>query len=98
MLDVVGPSEVFHTAVQLGAPIPYELRLVSSAGGPVRSSSGLVVDTDPIDTIEEPVDTLMTTGGVGVRAAVEDRRLVDGVRRLAAQSTRVTSVCTGAFL
>ena len=98
MLDVAGPSEVFHTANELGASEPYELEVASSAGGPVRSSSGLVIETEPIEAVRGPVDTLMTTGGTGVRAAASDERLVAGVRRLAERSRRVTSVCTWTFL
>jgi transcriptional regulator GlxA family with amidase domain len=98
MLDVAGPSEVFHTANELGASEPYELVVASSAGGPVRSSSGLVIGTEPIEGVLGPVDTLMTAGGTGVRAAASDERLVAGVRRLAEHSRRVTSVCTGTFL
>ncbi len=98
LLDVVGPSEVFHSANQLGAGDPYDVTVVSAAGGPVRASSGLVLDTEAIGAVDGPVDTLMTTGGVGVRAAAADPVLVAGVARLAGQAQRVTSVCTGTFL
>jgi transcriptional regulator GlxA family with amidase domain len=98
LLDVVGPSEVFHSANELGASPPYELGVASAGGGPVRASSGLVVDTVPIGGVRGPVDTLMTTGGTGVRAAAQDAALVAGVARLAGGARRVTSVCTGTFL
>jgi transcriptional regulator GlxA family with amidase domain len=98
LLDVAGPSEVFHTANELGAAEPYELVVASSGGGSVRASSGLVLETRPIDTVRGPADTLMAVGGTGVRAAAADERLVAGVRRLALRCRRVTSVCTGTFL
>jgi transcriptional regulator GlxA family with amidase domain len=98
LLDVVGPTEVFHTANQLGADEPYELVVASGAGGPVRASSGLVVDTVAVAEVAGPVDTLMATGGVGVQAAARDEELVTGVARLAGGARRVTSVCTGTFL
>ena len=49
LLDVVGPTEVFHTANELAARRRAATSSVvaSSAGGPVRASSGLVVDTRP---------------------------------------------------
>jgi transcriptional regulator GlxA family with amidase domain len=40
----------------------------------------------------------MATGGTGVQAATRDDHLVGAVRRLAGQSRRITSVCTGTFL
>jgi transcriptional regulator GlxA family with amidase domain len=98
LLDVVGPAEVFHTADELAEGEPYELVVASSRGGPIRATSGLVLDTTPIEAVEGTVDTLMTTGGVGVRAAIRDEHLVAAVRRLARASRRVTSVCTGTFL
>jgi transcriptional regulator GlxA family with amidase domain len=98
LLDVVGPTEVFHTANELRTDEPYELVVASAAGGPVRASSGLVLDTVPIASVPGPVDTLMATGGAGVRAAARDAALVAGVARLAADARRVTSVCTGTFL
>src|SRR4051794_26897170 len=98
LLDVVGPTEVFHSANELGAAEPYSLVVASAAGGPVRASSGLVIDTVAIEAVEGPVDTLMTAGGTGVRAAAADAELVAGVARLAAQARGVTGVCTGTFL
>jgi transcriptional regulator GlxA family with amidase domain len=98
LLDVVGPSEVFHTANQLAERPQYELSVVSSTGGAIRSASGLVVDTAPVDSVDGPVDTLMATGGTGVQAATRDEHLVAAVRRMAGVSRRVTSVCTGTFL
>jgi transcriptional regulator GlxA family with amidase domain len=44
------------------------------------------------------IDTLMVVGGDGVSAAERDERLIAFLRRAAARSRRVTSVCTGAFL
>lgn len=98
LLDVAGPTEVFQTANQLGAPEPYELVVVSSTGGAVAASSGLTLDAVPIESVRGGVDTLVAVGGTGVRAAARDPSLVAGVQRLASQSRRVTSVCTGTFL
>jgi transcriptional regulator GlxA family with amidase domain len=98
LLDVVGPTEVFHTANELGAIERYDLIVASAGGGAVRASSGLSVETVPIASVSGPVDTLMAAGGTGVRAAARDAGLVDGVARLAGDARRVTSVCTGTFL
>jgi transcriptional regulator GlxA family with amidase domain len=46
----------------------------------------------------EAVDTLIVAGGWGVYAAARDAALLAWVRRHAARSRRVASVCTGAFM
>jgi transcriptional regulator GlxA family with amidase domain len=77
----------------------YRFELVAATADPVAASSGLTFHVDAaIDNVCGAIDTLIVAGGEGVAAAVGDQRLVDDVRRLAAKSRRVTSVCSGAFL
>ena len=45
-----------------------------------------------------PIDTLVVAGGRDIHEASEDKHLVHHIARLAADSRRVTSVCSGAFL
>ncbi|MFH8249514.1 GlxA family transcriptional regulator [Microbacterium sp. B2969] len=98
ILDITGPLEVFSTASRF-LPIPrYATTVVSARGGSVLSSSGLEFATEPIAEIVGDVDTLVVSGGRDMDEAAADTTLVDNVRRLAAQSRRVTSVCSGAFL
>jgi len=98
ILDVTGPLEVFSTASRF-LPIPrYATEVVSTDGGPVLSTSGLEFATTPIDEVVGPVDTLVVSGGRDMELAAADTKLVDNIRRLAAESRRVTSVCSGAFL
>jgi transcriptional regulator GlxA family with amidase domain len=93
MLDMAGPYEVL-------ADSGYELRVVASDAGPVRSSNGLTVDGGhPVATADlRATDTLVVVGGAGVFAARSDRRLVDWIAVAAASARRVVSVCNGAFL
>lgn len=108
LLDIAGPLQTFATACELVAGrgdaadprrIPYDLAVVSAAGGPVRTTSGLVVETLPLAALgRRPVDTVIVAGGGGVHAACGDRRLVSWLVRTAAAARRVCSVCTGAFL
>ncbi len=51
-----------------------------------------------MSSVRGPIDTLVVAGGVAALHPARDAGLVDGVRRLARRSRRVTSVCTGAFL
>lgn len=98
VLDITGPSEVFSIAERL-APGSYAAELVSTGGGEVRTSGGLRLHADrALSRCRGPIDTLIVSGGVGVRDALADRRVVAWVRSAAARCRRVTSVCTGAFL
>ena len=55
-------------------------------------------DGYPLPSANERSDTLIVAGGRGVHAASRDARLIRWVQRHAANSRRVASVCTGAFL
>jgi transcriptional regulator GlxA family with amidase domain len=87
-LDVTGPLEVFHYA---GG---YRVTTASIGGAPVRTSSGLRLSPD--FSLEEPPDTLVVPGGEGTREPPDD--VVAWIRERGAQSGRIMSVCTGAFL
>lgn len=96
-LDVTGPWEVLHTAGAI-AGAPPELLCVTADGRDVRSSSGLSYAADAAIGDLEALDTLIVAGGLGVNRALEDERLVTGIRRLADSARRTAGVCTGAFL
>jgi transcriptional regulator GlxA family with amidase domain len=98
MLDIAGPLEVFSTAAFLDSAARYPAELVSAAGGLTSTSSGFRLATDVIDLCVGQIDTLVVAGGRGKFDAADDGHLVEEVRRLAACSRRVTSVCTGAFV
>jgi transcriptional regulator GlxA family with amidase domain len=98
-LDVTGPTEVFSLADRAAATSTYSIELVCEGGGPVRTSSGL--ELRPHRSLEDcrgPIDTLIVAGGIGVRDAARDERLISWIRLAARRSRRVASVCTGAFL
>ena len=101
-LDVAGPVEVFagarRAAATLGRDGGYDIRVVSSAGGPVATESGLALGTSPLTSVRGGVDTLVLAGGGGVGDACRDDRLVRWVRRTAPSARRVATVCSGTFL
>ena len=98
-LDVLGPAEVFATATQLsGGKAGYEVEVVATQAGPLPTSSVAIHPDRTIDGCTGSIDTLLVAGGRGVKAAVEDERLVTWLTDAAKRSRRVTSVCTGAFL
>jgi transcriptional regulator GlxA family with amidase domain len=99
LLDVAGPLESFSLAERLAGAPAYDLRLLSVAGGMVRSSSGVALPTDKLAAFaRRRIDTLIVPGGYGVLDAAADRRLVRWVRRHAPRARRAGSVCSGTFV
>lgn len=104
ILDVVGPLEVLTGAKYFlpEGPAPYDVRLVAAQAGPVPTTSGLSLTADLgfAEAINDtaPIDTLIVSGGHGTMAALEDRALLDFVRKAAARARRVVSICTGAMI
>ena len=98
VLDVTGPLEVFSSTSRFVPGARYRTEVVSPGGGPVRTSSGLALGTDPIAGADGALDTLVVAGGRDTGAACADEELLHHVRRLAASARRVTSVCSGAFV
>jgi transcriptional regulator GlxA family with amidase domain len=91
-LDLTGPAEVFTIA---GWPV----RIVTTDGAPVRSSSGITIIPDgDLASVRGPIDVLMVVGGEGTPSAMTDTALLAWLRRAAKRSARVTSVCSGAFV
>ena len=96
-LDVIGPAEVFRIAARLERDA-YTVEVVARERGAMPTTSvGLVADR-ALRACRGPIDTLIVAGGTGVEAAARDGATVSWVRRAAARSRRVSSVCTGAFL
>jgi transcriptional regulator GlxA family with amidase domain len=48
--------------------------------------------------VRGPLDTFVVAGGVGTVDVVQDSTVIEAVRRLAPQTRRMSSVCTGAFV
>ncbi|MEQ0563277.1 DJ-1/PfpI family protein [Amycolatopsis sp. NEAU-NG30] len=99
ILDVACPSGAFEIANSHGAAPPYRVELATVSGEGARSSAGIVLaGARRLAAVTGPLDTLMVVGGAGARAAVVDEPLLTQIRRLAARSRRVASVCTGTFV
>lgn len=97
LLDVACPAGVFDGASRWGADPPYSVELVSLGGRAIRSACGIeLAARRPLERVGGRLDTLIVAGGLGSEAAAADVRLVSEVRRVAARSRRVASVCTGA--
>ena len=95
ILDLTGPLAAFEMANgQAGLP-RYKVRVGSLEGGMIRSSGCVSVQTE---RYVGRLSTLMIAGGDGTRAAAICPATLEAVRGLAASSTRVASVCSGAFI
>lgn len=95
ILDATGPAAVFEVACDFGAP--YAMTMVSTSGGLIRSSSGLVVQTEPL-AVSGPGDTFLIPGAEGLKAALHDRVLLEAVNAAVRDGRRLASVCSGAFI
>jgi transcriptional regulator GlxA family with amidase domain len=72
----------------------YDVHLLSETGGPIRSSIGISVATEPFD--DRNFDTLLV-GGSAVAGAVTPG-VIKFLRQASEQSRRIASTCTGAFV
>ncbi|MEV0698909.1 GlxA family transcriptional regulator [Saccharopolyspora sp. NPDC050389] len=96
LLDVACPGDAFASAGRFGAEPGYRVELVTAGARPVRSSCGITLTPDrALEHVGPDVDTLIVAGGYGHFAACEDAAVVEQVRRIARNSRRVVSICTG---
>jgi transcriptional regulator GlxA family with amidase domain len=97
LLDIACVTTTFAMANVVGNGDLYDTVVVTPGGGPMVCVTGLtVLSQGCLEKQAGPVDTLIISGGLGHEDAAADRRLVAHVRRLAHESRRIASVCTGA--
>ncbi|WP_326633598.1 MULTISPECIES: DJ-1/PfpI family protein [unclassified Streptomyces] len=98
LLDIACVTTSLAMANQIGSLAhPYRVSVASPGGNPITCGSGLTLQSQqPLERLTGPLDTLIVSGGLGHERAAADPRLVGHVRRLAKESRRVASVCTGA--
>ncbi|ADD44454.1 GlxA family transcriptional regulator [Stackebrandtia nassauensis] len=97
LLDIACVTSTLAAANRAGADPPYRTVLAAPGGNPVRCDSGQTLHAQAsLEKLTGPFDTLVVSGGWGHDSAAADRRIVAHVRRLARESRRVASVCTGA--
>lgn len=97
LLDIACVTTTLGMANHLGARPPYRAVIATPGGRPIALHSGLTLGgQQSLERLGGPLDTLIVAGGPGHEDAAADPRLVGHVRRLAALSRRVASVCTGA--
>src|SRR5690606_17441584 len=99
LLDIACLTNAFAYANRLGARPAYKAITVSPGGREIRCVSGLVLQAQQaLERLRGPLDTLVVVGGEWHEEAAADPHLVGHVRRLARETRRVASVCTGATI
>lgn len=103
VLDFCGPFEVFsvvrlYEGRRLEEPSPFEVKLVAERGGTITTTGGMRVAADYGFADCPELDILCVPGGWGTRREVNNRSMLDWLRRRAARVELLTSVCTGSML
>lgn len=97
LLDISCVTSSLIMANLHGAAPPYDVCLATPSGLPITCASGLTLQgQQALEHITGPLDTLVVSGGIGHEDAAASQVIVGHVRRLARESRRVASVCTGA--
>jgi transcriptional regulator GlxA family with amidase domain len=102
ILDLAGPLEAFTAANWIATPdekVGYRCVIVSPEGGAVTTSSGAVLQSESLASIDiSTADTLLVLGRPDIDVAPRQAALLTWIAEQAACARRVCSVCTGAFL
>jgi transcriptional regulator GlxA family with amidase domain len=99
LLDVSGPLDVFAQANAQAGKAFYSLRIIASAPGPIRSSSGARLLPDWVAGEEdEVIHTLLVAGAPHIEHAPLPAPLQTWLVATARRSRRYGSICTGAFV
>ncbi len=97
-LEIAGLTDVFAEANARAAKQVYDVTIVAEDDQPIRCGSGLRMLPDlAYPAIVNGPDTLLVAGSVGVPRS-PGRGVLEWLSRMAPQSRRHGSVCTGAFL
>lgn len=91
-LDFTGPYEVFSQMPEC------EVKVIAKTLQPVAARGGLRFLPDTTIDDAPPLDLVFVPGGPGVGALMEDKAVLEFLRRQAQQARYVTSVCTGALV
>src|SRR5579862_9388750 len=89
-LTVVMAFEVANSV----ARAPYDLHFVSETGGKIRTSCGMMLESEPFSKM--PFDTLFVGGATTPK--VSTAGLIDYIRDAPKRHRRIAAISTGAFV
>ncbi len=101
LLDLSGPSAVFHGARALSKESDYQIHILSSAGGLVCSRSGIEVNSQTLTSFSvSSTDTILVVGGSreAINQANADKTLGAWLLANRAKAERLGSICSGALV
>lgn len=96
LLDLSGPLCAFNLAIDFHKA-GYKVHIVSTSGGLIRGSSGVLIDSAPPPSPNH-LDTLIVVGAATPETMDAQAETADLIRAFAPRARRKASVCTGAFL
>src|SRR6266542_1162573 len=91
-LDLTGPYEVF------GRLPGTKVLLIAENLKPVKSDNGLMLTPDTTFGTSPQVDVLFVSGGRGIFDAMQNKNLLNFLKRQAEHAQYITSVCTGSLV
>lgn len=92
-LDVFGPVEIFGRLADL-----YTVGFYSLNGGEIKNRHGVSVFTNKLEDINDDLEIFLIPGGFGTRKEVDNKLLIDKIKKIANSSRYVLTVCTGSAL
>ncbi|MFC4115364.1 GlxA family transcriptional regulator [Nonomuraea zeae] len=99
LLEIASVTSTLESANWHGALPYYEYRVATPGGHPITTATALTLDAQlALERVTGPLDTLLVAGGIGHEDAAGNPLVVGHVRRLARESRRVASVCTGSYV
>lgn len=96
LLDFAGPYEVFSVTSELNEYQLFKVFTISSDSYEIKSVNGLRVVPDFSFANHPPIDILVIPGGVGTRAEINKREVLDWINKTSKNSQITMSVCSGA--
>lgn len=92
-LDVFGPVEIFGCL-----PDIFKLNFISLNGKTVSSTQNVKVETNKYEKKNDENTITFIPGGMGTREKINDKKLINFIKDIAAESEYIMSVCTGSAL
>ena len=98
VLDFCGPFEVFSVTKRRDKIIPFNVYTVAEKLEPIIARNDLSVNPKyTISDCPQP-DILLIPGGYGARREMNNKILIDWIRKCSQKAELVLSVCTGALI
>jgi cyclohexyl-isocyanide hydratase len=90
-LDLIGPHEVLHRAVE-------KVLVLSQEKGIVKGASGLTIISDLAFRDAPQLDILVVSGGPGQTAAMCNVELMEFIKKQSSHCKYIAGICTGTLL